>query len=262
MDKNVLTSADIETLKSAVNKLKPGEVVTGSLVSRTINTKTGEPKIKKSVELDYPNDDHQIIDFSVAPILGEGIKGSAIIDAFKKAEANTSKKKPFSLKRTFFQIVSKIEEEINNQILNMGRVIYEYDEFGRVYFIAKDKKHYINKAKTQCITEDGYFANILLLDKEGNVELEYYPSNTAIYDENFINFDYMYISLAAAKEGKELINAEEKRKFYESLEEIPATTEELIEKYFNGPSETVAKPTKVVDFEAYRRKMEEEGPKR
>lgn len=260
MDKEVITSADISTLIGASNKLKPGDIVVATLQTNIIGQKTGIPKILKNVVSEGHYEKTEIIDL-VVPIQGEGIKGEAIIDAFKNAQASTNRKTPFSLKRSFFTAIDKIIEKANNIKLNLGKIIYSYDEFGRVYIICNDKRMYLNKARTHCITEDNHYASIKL-SEDGNVELEYYDDEEAIYNPDFMNFSYLYISPGAVKKSAQLINDEEERTFNKFMEEqamleptIPQDTAEI------GcvPIDT---SSKVIDFEAYRQKLEEEGPKR
>jgi len=250
MNKEILTATDIETLKSTSKRLKPGETIIASLNTTTIKTNTGMPQIVKDLAIEK-NKESKVLDFPSAEIRGEGIKGCAAIDAFKKAKDSSSKSKPFSLKRTFFQLMNQIESRINESKLNQKLAMYHYDEFGRVYFIGDNKRFYINQAKTHCISEDGLFAD-LSFDAEGYPLLAYYDSEDAMYDPNLLNFNYMYISKEAAKEGRNLINAEEEAK----AAEFRATLEES-----RFPKE-ISAPDKIIDFEAYRRSTEEEGPKR
>ena len=254
MDKEVITSADISTLIGASNKLKPGNIIVATLQTNIIEQKTGTPKVVKSIipESQYET---KIIDL-VAPIQGEGIKGAAIIDAFKNAQASTNKKTPFSLKKSFFTVFDKIVEKANNIKLNSGRIIYNYDEFGRVYIICDNRRMYLNKERTHCITEDGHYASIKI-SEDGDVELEYYDDEEAIYDLGFINFSYLYISPGNIKKSEQLINAEEERLFNRFIEESMEPT--------INPDPEIDLPidtsSKIIDLEAYRQKLEE-GPKR
>ncbi len=117
---------------------------------------------------------------------------------------------------------------------------------------------YLNKTKTQVITEDGLFADIIFDENDG-IELSYYDSETAISNPNFINFSYLYISPEAARQGEELILAEEERraKAFQT-----ATEEELLQEFLTEKEVTTSSNGKVVDFLEYRKRMEEKGPRR
>ena len=222
MEKDRITEADIETLLWASNQLEPGEVVTGYLQTSITNQHKGEPKTVKTMIIESSNLDDSPL---MAEIDGEGIKGKAIIDAFKKARSN--EKRLFNLARTFFSL-DAIKTLTN---LNPEKAIYSCDEFGRIYLICNGKRIYLNKEKTYGITEDGYFAEIKFIEDD-NIEITYYNSEYEINNPEFTNFEYMYVSHSAEKRGEALIQEEALRE------------------------------DNVIDLEAYRRRTEEEGPKR
>lgn len=222
MEKDRITEADIETLLWASNQLEPGEVVTGYLQTSITNQHKGEPKTVKAMIIESSNLNSSPL---MAEIDGEGIKGKAVIDAFKKARINGNRL--FNLTRTFFSI-GAIRTLTN---LNPKEAIYSCDEFGRVYIISNAKRLYLNKTKTHCITEDGYFAEIKITE-DGDLNITYYNSEDAINNPEFTNFEYMYVSHSAEKRGEALIQEEALRE------------------------------DNVIDLEAYRRRTEEEGPKR
>jgi len=245
MDKEVLTDADIITLANASKKVMQGEMIIATLTTDITSRTSGEPRITKELtqEKRIP---------LKSTIIGEGITGVAVIDAFKKGDEVSKRKCHFSLQRSFFQCLEKFKTIVNNSKLNSGKIIYSYDDFGRVYILADGKKLYLNKSRTKVITEDGQFADIKIY--EDSVELLYYYNEDAIYNPDFVNFDYLYISVEAAKRGERLINAEEERinrGFIADLQNMP---EDLQLPMVKGPDN-------VIDLEEYRRAIEE-GPKR
>lgn len=222
MEKDRITEADIETLLWASNQLEPGEVVTGYLQTSITNQHKGEPKTVKTMIIESSNLDDSPL---MAEIDGEGIRGKAVIDAFKKDRSRGEKL--FNLTRTFFSLgaIRTLTK------LNPEKAIYNCDEFGRVYVVYNGKILYLNKNKTNGITEDGYFAEIKITE-DGDLDILYYNSEEAINTPEFINFEYLYVSVSAKRRGENLIQKE-------------AVREENI-----------------IDLEEYRRRTEEEGPRR
>ena len=222
MEKDRITEADIETLLWASSKLEPGEVVTGFLQTSITNQHKGEPKTVKAIIIENSNLDDSPL---MAEIDGEGIKGKAVIDAFKKDRSNTNRL--FNLTRTFFSI-GAIRTLTN---LNPEKAIYSCDEFGRVYLVYKGKRLYLNKEKTQGITEDGYFVEVKFIEDD-DIDITYYNSEEAINNPEFTNFEYLYVSVSAQRRGEALIEEEALRE------------------------------DNIIDLEVYRRRTEEEGPRR
>lgn len=244
MDKSVLTSGDIEILKNESRKLQKGEVVIATLSSRIIY-KDGEPQIVKAINIEDEN--NEILNFpGVSPLIGDGIKGLAVIEAFKKAKKETHQKEPFSLKRFF----SKMETVVNNVKLNTGRIIYKYDEFGRVYIIVDDKKIFLNKERTKGITEDGHFADVIL--HEDSIELNYYYDEDVPYEPDLVNFSYLYISRDYEEKARDLITEEEEKEY----NSFPS---DLNIDYF---TEEDRSSSKVIDLAMYRENLEDKGPSR
>lgn len=246
MENKVISAADIDTLINASKKIKQGETVFATLETHITGKDTGQPKIIKEVVKENKATKGQIMNFpSVVPIQGEGIKGKAFIETFGSPILETGSKKHFSIKRTFFKALDKIMSEANRFKLNFVHPIYEYDEFGRVYIVCEDKRHYLNKDRTCYITEDGIYGEIIF-NKDGTVDLTYIDNAEAIHEPKFISFNYLYISPAAAKRGKQLINAEEERITYEFTENN------------NFSNENIIMQGNIIDLEAYRTSIEEE----
>lgn len=222
MEKDIMTEADIETLLWASNQLEPGEVVTGYLQTNITNQHKGEPKTVKAMIIESSNLDDSPLMYNIN---GEGIKGKAVIEAFKKARSKGNKL--FNLVRTFFSI-GAIRTLTN---LNPKEAIYSCDEFGRVYLVYNGKRLYLNKNKTYGITEDGYFAEIKITE-DGDLDIIYYSNECAVDTLEFTNFEYLYVSVSAERRGEALIREEALRE------------------------------NNIIDLEAYRRRTEEEGPKR
>lgn len=259
MDKELITDADINTLINASNKLNKGETVVATLKTGILGSKVGESKVVKTIVRENLNEGRKIINIpGTVPVIGEGIKGEAIIDAFKVAK---TKQESFSLKRSFFNAVEKIVSSANSIKMNFFRVIYNSDEFGRVYIECEDKRHYLNKEKTHFITEDGNFGRIDF-NKDGTVDLKYIDCEKAVYESDFINFSYLYISPEAARRGEELIIQEEERMMEEFMGENPLSAETpFLEDFRDGQELIRDTSSKVIDLEAYRRSIEK-GPKR
>lgn len=253
MDKEVLTEADISTLIKTSKKMKPGETIIANLKTDITGKDSGEPRVTKEIIEESVTYENKVVGFpSTSPIMGEGISGIAVIDAFKKDRTGSKRRQHFSLKRSFFSCLEKLETTINNTRLNLGRIVYKYDDFGRVYVIVNGKKLYLNKSRTKGITEDGEFADIRIY--EDYIELEYYYKEDLIYEPDFVNFDYLYISVEAAKRGEQLINAEEDRLNRELISSMPGS-------FISDQSTITDNPNNIIDLEEYRRIMED-GPKR
>lgn len=246
MEKDIITGADIAMLKAASNKLNLGESVEARIVNKIIDTNTGTPKVVKSIDIDSQNEP-EILDFPTAEVIGEGIKGKANIEAIKSSQVNTGLKQPFNLKKSFFSALDRIEKVINNRILNLGRIIYYYDELGRVYFKSNENEiFYINSTRTACINKDGDYAE--LVPNGSGYNIIYKPEEKPTY------FEYLYISRQAAQEGKMLTEAEEESELAQFTSED----------FYNSLFQDKKTPTssKIVDLAEYRRKMEEQGPRR
>lgn len=260
MDKEVITAADIETLINKSNKLKSGEMVIATLDTRVIKTNTGEPKIVKALTPERETNSTTIINFpGAAPIMGEGVKGEVIVDAFKNASVKNNKKEPFSLKRTFFTAIDKVVSSVNSIKMNFMRVIYKSDEFGRVYIVCDDnKRYYLNKEKNHFITEDGHYGEIKF-NKDGTVDLTDIHSEDAVNDPNFIKFSYLYISPEAARRGEALISEEEDRLVDEFIRENPLPETSFASDISMESFEPES--GKIINLDEYREHIEE-GPKR
>lgn len=258
MDKDRITTADIDMLLKASRELKPGEMVIGSLQSSIKTSSSGEPKVVKAF-ISNKKTNGQIIDFpAVSSLIGEGIKGEAIIDAFKNAQVHTERKPAFILERTFFKIKEETEIKRNMDTLNRTINIYKYDEFGRVYIISDDKRIYLDKTKKHGITEDGYFVDLIIKD-DGGVDVTYYNSEEAVYKKEFIDFDYLYVSMESARRGEEIIAAEEERISNQFISENP-----LPETAFTSDTSMDSfepERGKIINLNEYRENIEE-GPKR
>ena len=255
MDKEIVTSADISTLISASKKLKPGEIVVATIQTEITKLEDGETKIAKNIIKENDGTRSKIINLpNAVPIVGEGIRGAAIIEAFNKSK---KKESTFSLKREFFSVIEKIISSANFIKMNFMEVIYESDEYGRGYIVCNDTRFYLNKEKTHFITSNGNFGEIQF-EADGTVDLSYIDSEEAIYDPNFMNFSYIYISPAASIRGKELIAEEEAR----MTEELFGQSTYQTSSPFEEPGTfTPSSSQKIIDLEVYRR-SKEEGPKR
>lgn len=250
MDKQILTDSDINALIGASKKLKADETVTVTLETSLDKTSLGEPRVIKTVTKYAGKPAGEIINFpGTAPIVGEGIKGEAVIDAFKGVKKRSNNhEKSFSLKKTFFSALDKVVSTVNNFKLNSGKIIYQCDEFGRVYITIDNKRHYLSSDKTHCITEDGNYGEIKINGDE-LVDLAYYDAEDAIYESGFVFFKYLYISPEAAKKGEQMIREEEERMLQQFMEEHPITESTYVED-----------PSKVIDFTSYQSNTDE--PKR
>lgn len=250
MDKQILTDSDINALIKASKKLKPDEIITATLETSLDKSSLGEPRTIKTVTQYVGKPAGEIINFpNTAPIVGEGIKGEAVIEAFKKGnKRKTNHQSSFSLKRTFFSALNKVISTVNDLKLNSGKIIYNCDEFGRVYINIDNKRHYLSSDKTHCITEDGYYGEIKINGDE-LIDLAYYDSEDAIYETGFVFFKYLYISPEAAKKGEQMIKEEEERMLQNFIEEHPVSELPHSEE-----------PSKVIDFTSYQQNSEE--PKR
>ncbi len=255
MDKEVVTSADISTLISVSKRLKPGEIVVATLQTEITKLEDGETKIVKNIIKENDGTRSKIINLpSAVPIIGEGIRGAAIIEAFKKSK---KKESSFSLKREFFSVIEEIISRANIIKMNFMRAIYKNDEYGRVYIVCNDTRFYLNKEKTHFITSNGNFGEIQF-NEDGMVDLSYIDNEDAIYDPNFMNFRYIYVSPEASRRGEESIAQEETQITEELFGQSSYQTSLLFEE---SDEFTPSSSQKIIDLEAYR-KSKEEGPKR
>lgn len=256
MDKEVVTSADISTLISASKRLKPGEIVLATLQTETTKLNYGETKIVKNIIKENAGIKSKIINLpSAVPIIGEGIRGAAIIEAFNKKPKE--KASAFSLKREFFSVIEEIISRANIIKMNFMRAIYKNDEYGRVYIVCNDTRFYLNKEKTHFITSNGNFGEIQF-NEDGMVDLSYIDNEDAIYDPNFMNFRYIYVSPEASRRGEESIAQEETQITEEIFGQSSYQTSSLFEE---SDEFTPSSSKKIIDLEVYRR-SKEEGPKR
>ena len=256
MDKEVVTSADISTLISASEKLKPGEIVVATLQTETTRLNYGETKTVKTIIKENKGTGSKIINLpNAVPIIGEGIRGAAIIEAFNKKPRG--EKRAYSLKREFFSVIEEIISCANIIKMNFMRAIYKNDEYGRVYIVCNDTRFYLNKEKTHFITSDGNFGEIQF-NEDGMVDLSYIDSEDAIYDPNFMNFRYIYVSPEASRRGEESIAQEEAQIAEELFRQSSYQVNSLFEE---ASMFTPSSSQKIIDLEAYRR-SKEEGPKR
>lgn len=238
MEKNILTSADIETLKGASKKVKGGMVVIGVLSDNVIK-KEGEVKTVKDFEVQ----EKRPISSTYIKLIGSGIAGTLNPEAIKEGQKKTSQKKPFSLKRSFFALLDKIETEINYRKLQLEPNFYDCDSLGRVYL--KDLTgaiYYVNKDKSACMSPTGEYFMI------ENNELIAKPELDNTY------FSYLYISHQKEREGYLQLEMEDEEALEQFCLENPVLPQDI-----DSPQTT---SSNIIDLDMYREKMEEKGPRR
>ncbi len=230
MDKEYLTSGDIAALVKASKSLAPGEIEVGSLGYTTIPQKNGLSKVVTNFIPDVLQSENQTPNITINASISSLTKDETYHLTGEVYSESFKNKPKFSLKRTFFAKLNHLHEKVNLKLLNLGRIIYYYDESGKVYF--KDTNnhiYYVNSTKTGCVTPYGEYGK-LIPTKEG-YDIEFDPDIDTTY------FDYLYITPKYAKESEKDTQLPEFNP-YQSL-----FTEE------QQPS------SKVIDFEAYREKM-------
>ena len=90
------------------------------------------------------------------------------------------------------------------------------------------------------------------------VDLSYIDNEDAIYDPNFMNFRYIYVSPEASRRGEESIAQEETQITEELFGQSSYQTSLLFEE---SDEFTPSSSQKIIDLEVYRR-SKEEVPKR
>lgn len=259
--KEAITKEDIEKLKKYSGTLKAGDTILASLKIGIARYNSGEVETFKTIVKENSNTECKIINLpGITPIIGEGIKGEAIIEAFKGDQGTSRRRKHFSLKRNFFQTINTIISTANTYRLNLFNNIYSSDEFGRVYIVLDDKRHYLNKERTHFITEDGVFGKITFY-MDGNVSTTYINSKIAVSHPNFTSFSYLYISPEDARKGTKLINRKKDQMFNEFMGDAFLPTEELDFEFSEEGKFEPNNSGRIIDLDEYRRGTEE-GPKR
>lgn len=259
--KEAITKEDIEKLKKYSGALKAGDTILATLKVGIARYNSGEVKTFKTIVKENRDTECEILNIpGITPIIGEGIKGEAIIEAFKEDQGTPKRRKHFSLKRSFFQTINTIISTANTYRLNLFSNIYSSDEFGRVYIVLDDKRHYLNKERTHFITEDGVFGEITFYT-DGTVDTTYINSDIAVSHPNFTSFSYLFISPEDERKGTKLINKKEDQMFNEFMGDAFLPTEELDFEFSEEGKFEPNSSRKIIDIDEYRRGTEE-GPKR
>lgn len=249
-DKKYITSADINELLRASKKLSLDETKKGSIVKTIIRKTSGEPKIITAFII---TDEVEQVNMTGYTQDKAGTKyeltGSINYDSITKARSNHSP--VFRLRETFFNSFEKIKKDVKMKLLNSGEIIYYCDEDGKVYF--KDlngDKLYVNESRTGGVDEYGYFYAFEKTDSG-----IYLIARTEV-DTTY--FDYLYLT----KKAKE-----------EAIRQEELKEEEIVKDYFRpishsqnlfskSDSKLDFRKQKVIDFEEYKERIEERGPRR
>lgn len=250
MDKEILTSTDINALLSASKKLSPGETAIGSVTKTEISKTTGE---LKTITAFRTTDEKESVNMTgyTQDRTGEKheLTGSINYDSVKRSRSNH--RPTFRLRETFFRSFKKIEKEVKMRLLNAGDTIYYCDEDGRVYLeTINGVKIYVNAKRNAGVDEYGkYYA---FENTDSGLDLISMPEIDTTY------FDYLYLT----EEDKEEARIQEEKREEEKVKEF-FTPINPYQYLFDEPdSKLDFKSQKVVDFEEYKRQMEESGPRR
>ncbi len=151
-----------------------------------------------------------------------------------------------------FKLVGGIKEAINrafNNILPPKSIPLSKntslipDEDGRLFFTLDRKKYYINKDKSLCIDELGM---IWVID----INKGYLDIYGGIENASNFEFDFMFV------------NQKAEDNYYNKLEgEVLGDDNPFSYLFTRDEAPTPTTSSKVVDFAAYKKMMEEEGPR-